>query len=119
MTINTDMTKIATWSDITGMELFPPKYKRMRVSTGLENKTYIVTSILEEPYLMYKRAEPGDVLEGNDVFEGYCKDLADLVAENLKINYSLRLVNDSAYGGQDPNSPVGWNGMVGELIKKV
>ncbi|GFQ93706.1 glutamate receptor 1 [Trichonephila clavata] len=118
MTINTDMAKIATWSDITGMELFPPNYKRVKVSSGLENKTYIVTSILEEPYLMYKRAEPGDILEGNDVFEGYCKDLADLIADHLKINYVLRLVNDSAYGGQDPNSPVGWNGMVGELIKK-
>ncbi|GIY84127.1 glutamate receptor 1, partial [Caerostris extrusa] len=57
-------------------------------------------------------------IRGNDVFEGYCKDLADLIAENLKINYVLRLVNDSAYGGQDPNSPVGWNGMVGELIRK-
>ncbi|GFY60999.1 glutamate receptor 1 [Trichonephila inaurata madagascariensis] len=119
MTINTDMAKIASWSDITGMELFPPNYKRVKVSSGLENKTYIVTSILEEPYLMYKRAEPGDILEGNDVFEGYCKDLADLIADHLKINYVLRLVNDSAYGGQDPNSPVGWNGMVGELIKKV
>lgn len=76
-------------------------------------------SFKEEPYLMYKKAEQGDILEGNDVFEGYCKDLADLIAEHLNINYSLRLVNDSKYGGQDPNSPVGWNGMVGELIKKV
>ncbi|CAL1261784.1 unnamed protein product [Larinioides sclopetarius] len=118
MTMNTDMTKIATWSDISGLMLFPPKYKRTKVSVGVENKTYIVTSILEEPYLMYKKAEPGDILEGNDVFEGYCKDLADLIAETLKINYVLKLVNDSAYGGQDPNSPVGWNGMVGELIRK-
>lgn len=68
---------------------------------------------------MYKRAEPGDILEGNDIYEGYCKDLADLVADYLKINYSLKLVNDSKYGGQDANSVVGWNGMVGELIKKV
>ncbi|XP_071044207.1 glutamate receptor 1 isoform X2 [Parasteatoda tepidariorum] len=119
MTMNTDMTKIASWSDVGGMELFAPKYKRTGASSGLEkNKTFIVTSILEEPYLMYKRADPGDILEGNDVFEGYCKDLADLIAEYLNINYSLRLVNDSAYGGQDPNSPVGWNGMVGELIRK-
>ncbi|KAG8202102.1 hypothetical protein JTE90_010464 [Oedothorax gibbosus] len=118
MTINTDMTKIATWSDVGGMQLIPPTYKRSKESVALVNKTYVVTSILEEPYLMYKKADVGEVLEGNDQFEGYCKDLADLIADNLKIHYVLKLVNDSAYGGQDPNSPVGWNGMVGELIRK-
>ncbi|GIY38296.1 glutamate receptor 1 [Caerostris extrusa] len=52
------------------------------------------------------------------MFEGYCKDLADLIADNLKISFIIKLVNDSAYGGKDPTSPVGWNGMVGELIRK-
>lgn len=68
---------------------------------------------------MRKKSEPGVILEGNESFEGYCKDLADLIAEYLKFSYVLKLVNDSNYGGLDPNSPVGWNGMVGELIGKV
>lgn len=68
---------------------------------------------------MYKKPEPGQVLVGNDVFEGYCKDLADLIADQLKFNYTLKLVNDSKYGGQDPNTQAGWNGMVGELIRQV
>ncbi|KAM7290700.1 hypothetical protein ISCGN_027299 [Ixodes scapularis] len=119
MTINSEMVKIAEWSDVKGLELSSPKYRRVYQDTGFENnKTYVVTSILEEPYLMFKKAEPGQTLTGNDVFEGYCKDLADLVAEHLKFNYTLKLVNDSKYGGQDANSQAGWNGMVGELIRQ-
>ena len=34
---------------------------------------------------MYRKAEPGEVLSGNDRFEGYCKDLADLIANKIGI----------------------------------
>ncbi|GFR01938.1 glutamate receptor 1 [Trichonephila clavata] len=118
MSMNNEMVKVAEWSDSDGLQQIPPNYKRIPQNTGFENKTYIVTSILEEPYLMYKKAEDGQILEGNDMFEGYCKDLADLIADNLKFSFIIKLVNDSAYGGKDPTSPVGWNGMVGELIRK-
>ncbi|UYV60186.1 GRIA2 [Cordylochernes scorpioides] len=117
MTINSEMVKIAQWSDTKGLEPIPPKYRRVSQDVGFENKTYIVTSILEEPYLMFKN-EPGKTLEGNDAFEGYCKDLADLIADHLKFTYILKLVNDSKYGGVNSNVPGGWNGMVGELIRK-
>ncbi|XP_077519446.1 glutamate receptor 1-like isoform X2 [Amblyomma americanum] len=118
MTMNSEMVKIAEWSDSSGLHPHPPKYKRVKQDSELENKTYIVTSILEEPYLMFKKPEPGQVLVGNDQFEGYCKDLADLIADQVKVNYILKLVNDSKYGGRDVNSPAGWNGMVGELIRQ-
>lgn len=63
------------------------KYVRLRPKSDLEkNRTYIVTTIIEEPYIMMKTAEPGETLEGNDRFEGYCKDLADLLAKKLGIN---------------------------------
>lgn len=39
----------------------------------------------EEPFMMLKKQEGGKILVGNDRFEGYCKDLADLVAEQLGI----------------------------------
>ncbi|GBO18294.1 Glutamate receptor 1 [Araneus ventricosus] len=119
MSMNSEMVKVAQWSDSDGLTQIPPNYKRIPINTGLENKTYIVTSILEEPYLMFKKPEDGQILEGNDLFEGYCKDLADLIADNLKFSFIIKLVNDSAYGGKDPSSPGGWNGMVGELIRKV
>lgn len=40
----------------------------------------------EEPYIMLRTPEPGENLTGNDRFEGYCKDLADLIAKKLGIN---------------------------------
>lgn len=58
---------------------------------------------------MYKNAEKGVEYSGNDRFEGYCKDLADLIANHLNIKYEMILVNDSKYGGMDPTSPSGNN----------
>lgn len=49
MTTNSEMVKVAEWSDHNGLKLFPPKYKRVRLDNEFENKTYIVTSILVRP----------------------------------------------------------------------
>lgn len=62
-----------------------------------------MTSILEEPFLMLKNDTLGK-FEGNDRFEGYCKDLSDLIADRMGINYEIRLVKDGKYGGIDKNS---------------
>ena len=32
-----------------------------------------MTTILEEPYMMLRKAKPGELLRGNDRYEGYCK----------------------------------------------
>lgn len=39
----------------------------------------------EEPYLAFKRAEKGENLTGNDMFEGFCKDMADEIAKSMNI----------------------------------
>ncbi|XP_015794087.1 glutamate receptor 1-like isoform X1 [Tetranychus urticae] len=119
-TMNSEVTKIAEWSEEEGMSSVQTNHHRaIQNNANYENKTFIVTSILDEPYLMFKKTgKDGVKYEGNDRFEGYCKDLADLLAEHLKINYTLQLVADYRYGSPDKNSPVGWNGMVGELIKQ-
>lgn len=86
MTVNSAMIKVAEWSDLTGFTPIAPKYVRLNPRNEFErNKTYIVTTSLEEPYIMLRKAESGEVLEGNDRFEGYCKDLADLIAKELGI----------------------------------
>lgn len=43
----------------------------------------------EEPYIMYKVPENGETLTGNDKFIGFCKDLADKIAEKLGIQCKL------------------------------
>jgi ionotropic glutamate receptor len=63
------------------------------------------------------RQDSSGPLTGNDRYEGYCKDLAELITSSLNLTYTLKLVNDSKYGAEDPKEPTGWNGMVGELIR--
>lgn len=86
MTVNSAMVKVAEWSDTTGFIPVAAKYVRLRSPEFEKNKTYIVTTIIEEPYTMWKTPEPGETLDGNDRFEGYCKDLAELVSKRLGIN---------------------------------
>ncbi|KZC05526.1 Glutamate receptor 1 [Dufourea novaeangliae] len=119
MTVNSAMVKVAEWTDEAGFQAIAAKYIRLRPHAEIEkNKTYIVTTIVEEPYIMKKKSETEEVLVGNDSYEGYCKDLADLIAKKLGITYELRIVKDGKYGMENADVPGGWDGMVGELIRK-
>nr|XP_033783691.1 glutamate receptor 1 isoform X2 [Geotrypetes seraphini] len=82
-------------------------------SMGLQNRTYIVTTILESPYVMLKKN--ADQLEGNDRYEGYCVELAAEIAKHVGFTYKLEIVKDGKYGARDTDVK-GWNGMVGELV---
>lgn len=87
MTVNSAMVKVAEWSDETEFNPIAPKYVRLRPRADFErNRTYIVTTIIEEPYIMLKNEIAGDIGEGNDRFHGYCKDLTDLITQKLGIN---------------------------------
>ncbi|XP_024083533.1 glutamate receptor 1 [Cimex lectularius] len=119
MTVNSAMVKVAEWTDEAGFQPVAAKYERLKPQSNIErNRTYVVTTIVEEPYIMLRKAEPGETLVGNDRFEGYCKDLADLIAKRLEINYELKIVKDGQYGTENPDVKGGWDGMVGELIRK-
>ncbi|XP_068232911.1 glutamate receptor 1-like [Palaemon carinicauda] len=115
MTFNSETVKIGSWSDTYGFESVPVKYTRLASNRIPPNKSYIITTILEKPFLM----EKGNVdYTGNERYEGYAKDLADLIARYLNINYTLHLVKDNQYGSSDLSMDGGWNGMVGELVRK-
>ncbi|XP_023289712.1 glutamate receptor 1 [Orussus abietinus] len=119
MTVNSAMVKVAEWTDEGGFQAIAAKYVRLRPPSEIEkNRTYVVTTIVEEPYIMMRKPDVGETLTGNDRFEGYCKDLAELIAKKLGINYELRIVRDGKYGTENPDVPGGWDGMVGELIRK-
>ena len=85
------------------LTIVPANFQRItNKDSTIENKTYVVTSILEEPFLMLKKVKPGESEPvGNNRYIGYCKDLADLIAEQLQINYELKLVKDGKYGGRN------------------
>uniref|UniRef100_A0A669BBE1 Glutamate receptor n=1 Tax=Oreochromis niloticus TaxID=8128 RepID=A0A669BBE1_ORENI len=81
--------------------------------SSVENRTIVVTTIMEAPYVMYKKNYMH--LEGNDRYEGYCVDLASEIAKHVGIKYKLSIVMDGKYGARDPETKT-WNGMVGELV---
>ncbi|XP_061581801.1 glutamate receptor 1a isoform X3 [Cololabis saira] len=80
---------------------------------GLLNRTYIVTTILESPYVMLKKNHEG--LGGNDKYEGYIVELAAEIAKHVGYQYKLKVVSDGKYGARDAETKM-WNGMVGELV---
>uniref|UniRef100_A0A8C1VEC2 Glutamate receptor n=1 Tax=Cyprinus carpio TaxID=7962 RepID=A0A8C1VEC2_CYPCA len=80
---------------------------------GLQNRTYVVTTILESPYVMLKKNH--EQLVGNDKYEGYCVELAAEIAKHVGYSYRLEIVGDRKYGARDSETMM-WNGMVGELV---
>lgn len=63
------------------------------------------------------RRESSQKLVGNDQFEGYAIDLIDKISEDLRFNYTLKLVPDGRYGSYNENTKE-WDGMMGELLQQ-
>ncbi|XP_055317645.1 glutamate receptor 1-like isoform X2 [Sitodiplosis mosellana] len=119
MSSNSDMVKVGEWSDVFRFRAMSNRQDRVMPRNDFErNRTYIVTTIIEEPYIIPKKVkfDPNDPsIEEKDKYEGYCKDLADILAKRLGIKYALRIVKDRKYGAKNADEVGGWDGMVGEL----
>ncbi|XP_026116692.1 glutamate receptor ionotropic, kainate 1-like [Carassius auratus] len=107
-------TKIGVWNSYTGLNL-TEMIDSKNITDSLANRTLIVTTILENPYVMYKKSDK--VLYGNDRFEGYCLDLLKELSNILGFTYEVKLVSDGKYGAQNDKGE--WNGMVRELIDHI
>ncbi|XP_038658261.1 glutamate receptor ionotropic, kainate 1 isoform X1 [Scyliorhinus canicula] len=106
--------KIGIWNSNSGLNMTDSlRDKSSNVTDSLANKTLLVTTILEDPYVMHKKSDKP--LYGNDRFEGYCLDLLKELSNILGFTYEVKLVTDGKYGAQNEKSE--WNGMVGELIE--
>ncbi|XP_077421917.1 glutamate receptor ionotropic, kainate 1 isoform X2 [Vanacampus margaritifer] len=110
------LEKIGVWNSQTGLNLTESnKDSSTNVTDSMANRTLIVTTILENPYVMYKKSDKP--LYGNDRFEGYCLDLLKELSNILGFSYEVKLVSDGKYGAQNDKGE--WNGMVRELIDHV
>uniref|UniRef100_UPI0037E8EFA0 glutamate receptor 1-like n=1 Tax=Semicossyphus pulcher TaxID=241346 RepID=UPI0037E8EFA0 len=110
---HTGPRKIGYWNERRGYvntAIYKPVVEEFY---GLQNRTYVVTTILEAPYMMLKKNH--EQLVGNDKFEGYCAELASEIAKHVGFSYRLELVGDGKYGARDAETKM-WNGMVGELV---
>uniref|UniRef100_A0A3Q4H506 Glutamate receptor n=1 Tax=Neolamprologus brichardi TaxID=32507 RepID=A0A3Q4H506_NEOBR len=111
------LLQIAVWNSYRGMNLTEEsrRDKNNNVTDSLANRTLIVTTILENPYVMLRKSDKE--LVGNDRYEGYCLDLLKELSNILGFTYEVRLVADGKYGAQNDKGE--WNGMVRELIDHV
>ncbi|XP_023682004.1 glutamate receptor ionotropic, kainate 1 isoform X3 [Paramormyrops kingsleyae] len=110
------VVKIGVWNSVSGLNLTDSdKDKPTNVTDSMANRTLVVTTILENPYVMYKKSDKP--LYGNDRFEGYCLDLLKELSNILGFSYEVKLVSDGKYGAQNDKGE--WNGMVRELIDHV
>ena len=108
MSPGSNMVNIGTWSDSYGLVVnsrnpyvVPPKKK---FKSRTRDKTYVMTSILEEPFLMVRKNSQNDQsLDGNDKYEGYAKDLAQLMAREIGVSFEIRPVQDGKYGSPNGN----------------
>ncbi|CAH3162257.1 unnamed protein product [Pocillopora meandrina] len=110
---NDSLTTIGTWNSSHGAVVFgnvlsndgnPLSGRR------LEGKKLRVVVVENAPFIM--KNEDGTIPH----YKGYCIDLLDELAKNLKFTYEIYLSPDGMYGAELENGT--WNGMIGELVGK-
>ncbi|XP_063982434.1 glutamate receptor ionotropic, kainate 1 isoform X2 [Diachasmimorpha longicaudata] len=108
------LKKIGTWNSTEGVNFtrtFGDVYTQ--IVESLQNKTFIVTTILSAPYCMLK--DSSEKLQGNAQYEGYSIDLIHEISKILGFNYTFRLVPDKKYGSYNKETKE-WDGMIKELL---
>lgn len=70
-----------------------------------------------EPYLMKCQNQPENVEEG-ECFEGFSRDLIDLIAKERKFKYKIVLAPDGKRGGYDAATGK-WTGIIKEVQDRV
>ncbi|XP_004382585.1 glutamate receptor 4 [Trichechus manatus latirostris] len=107
------LKQVGYWNDMDKLVLIQDVPTLGNDTAAIENRTVVVTTIMESPYVMYKKNH--EMFEGNDKYEGYCVDLASEIAKHIGIKYKIAIVPDGKYGARDADTKI-WNGMVGELV---
>ncbi|CAK1555311.1 unnamed protein product [Leptosia nina] len=116
---NSGFNSIAKWNADTGFDY-------VRTATDVsdllaekwQNKTFRVASRIGAPYLVERVPKEGEVLTGNDRYEGYSKDLVnEILKETLHLNYEIIIVPDNGYGAYNKETKK-WDGLIGYLIDR-
>ena len=121
------IVKIGTWSDKNRLQIIdrrdnpffkplPPGGFKPSIPYSTQDKTYVMTTILQRPYLMIKPMSRSEVdtnydsydNSANGQYEGYCKDLADELARETGASFEIRPVKDGRYGSPNSNTPGRW-----------
>jgi ionotropic glutamate receptor len=65
-----------------------------------------------------KPAEDGQVLEGDDRYEGFSMDLIRALAHELGIKFKFEVLESGARGVYDKKTK-SWNGLIREILDRV
>ncbi|XP_075975527.1 glutamate receptor ionotropic, kainate 2-like [Anticarsia gemmatalis] len=116
---NSGFNSIAKWNPESGIEYVRSASEASdRLAEKWQNKTFKVVSRIGAPYLVKVKAKEGEVLEGNDRYEGYSKDLIhEILQETLHLNYEIEIVPGNGYGSYNKDTKK-WDGLVGHLVER-
>ncbi|GFN84380.1 glutamate receptor, partial [Plakobranchus ocellatus] len=113
LTFKERMRKIDTW---TSAELAKSRYEQLRPEESVRNKTQMVTTVIEPPFVMRIENMNGAPPVGSSRdLEGYCIDLLDALARNEDFDYDITVA--TAYGKKNQTSGT-WDGLIGQLTRE-
>lgn len=117
---NSGFNLIAKWNAESSYEYVrSPKEVSDALAEKWQNKIFRVVSRTGAPYLIEKTPKEGEVLTGNDRYEGYSKDLIhEILKETLHLNYEFQIVPGNGYGSFNKDTKK-WNGLIGHLLERV
>lgn len=111
--------KIGFWDALKGIDHTRTSEEVLDIlAEKSQNKTFVVTSRLGAPYLMERKSKNGELLVGNNRYEGYSLDLIDGISKILNFTYVFELAPDGNYGSYNKDTKK-WDGLVRELIDMV
>ncbi|KAL3879296.1 hypothetical protein ACJMK2_031597 [Sinanodonta woodiana] len=117
LSFRSKLKKVGDWSDMPNGQVRNLRIElpttRKDPETKLPNRTRIVTTKIESPFVIERRSINGKPLVGNERYEGYCIDLAEELSQRINFTYTIQLVKDQNYGRIVDGS---WNGIIAELL---
>ncbi|KAL9962089.1 hypothetical protein ACROYT_G031159 [Oculina patagonica] len=111
---NNVFERTGTWNSTKGAVLFEKilhNVESLPTRESVHGAKLRVAVVEDAPFVMKKKH-----VDGSFSYEGYCIDLLNGLARNLKFTYEIYPSPDGLYGGETKNGT--WNGMIGELIRK-
>nr|CAH8827832.1 unnamed protein product [Trichobilharzia regenti] len=85
--------------------------------TKYMNKTFIVTTIEDPPFVIFEPYRQGVHLEGNDQWTGFAMELLQHLSKMNHFDYIIKPVSDKKFGTFD-ESKGKWDGLIGDLVYK-
>ncbi|XP_078384338.1 glutamate receptor ionotropic, kainate 2-like isoform X1 [Oculina patagonica] len=111
---NNSFKKIGTWNSTKGAVLFEnisSNLENPSTKTSLQGKIFKVVVVENAPYVMKEKE-----VDGSFSYHGFCIDLLNELARNLKFSYEIYTSTDGLYGAETENGT--WDGLIGELTSQ-